>query len=890
MTGPSAIPCPREGCDGVILSTGFCRKCLRKAPEGTPPPAGAERPAAPAAPRFPGADPGRPDGPGPDGSEPAGPAPTAPGAPPRHRRDRAPAPGSAPGPEGNRVPGPRRSAPRSAHRETAGEDHREDHRGDPGRPDAPAPRPGTLDSDGLVQLPNLPRPPLSSVDRTPAPPPAGGRECGVPECPGVIGVSYDGGPPPDHGYCPECGTWYSFRPQLAPGDEIGEPGGQRYRVVGYLSRGGTSWVYLAQDTALEGQLVVLKAQIHNSGAIARRRAVEEMRSLATLHHRDIVSVVSSRRHQPEGEERPTDYIVMEYVGGRPLDALLRQSDAELARLFGEPFALDHVLTYGCKILGALEYLHDQGLLYCDMKPANVIHYGRQIKVIDLGAVRRIDDHASRLSYTEDFAPPRKERETRGFHVDSDLYTVGRTLKAMAERAAPGTGLAARSFERLIARATHREPAARFTSAAQMSRQLWEVLREHRALSRQERHPERSTRFEPTGRLFGAALGAVPGAGYWTGRAGLDQAPPPDLPVGPPDPREVAAALPVPVPDPADPAVVFLSRVGAALPERVEERVAREARLRTVEVALWLCRAYLFGGSPDAVVHGDRWLGVAEVLMRSQGVAPGYDWRPAWHRGLGFLMQGQVLRAQESFSAVYDIVPGEWAPKLALGYCAEYLEAARGRPSGAYTVRELYEAVWERDRTQGSAAFGLARDHLRAGRREDAVAVLDQVPSTSRHYDTAQVAAVRTLTGRLADAPAPPSALRRAAERVDRLRPDGERDRLVAEVRENVLAPYFRPLLDRRAGLAPARTGLLARLWGPGAAVAPAAAPRRVGRHAAGDFPVLPPGVLFEGADSPRRLAWLLYGSLRGLADQREHRADRGDLLDRAYTVRPESTF
>lgn len=229
--------------------------------------------------------------------------------------------------------------------------------------------------------------------------------------------------------------------------------------------------------------------------------------------------------------------------------MLRAPDEELAELFGEPFGIDHVLTYGCKILGALEYLHDQGLLYCDMKPENVIHYGREIKVIDLGAVRRIDDGATGLVYTPRFAPPRRERESRGFAVDTDLYTVGRTLQALAARTAPAAGLAARSFDRLIGRATHDEPAARFTSAPQMSRQLWEVLREHRALSGHEQYPERSTRFEPNAVLFGAALGTVPSPAHWTGRTGEA---PPDLAIGPPGPQEAARGLPVPIPDPRTP--------------------------------------------------------------------------------------------------------------------------------------------------------------------------------------------------------------------------------------------------------------------------------------------------------------------------------------------------
>ncbi|MCP9962172.1 hypothetical protein LUX05_13770 [Streptomyces somaliensis] len=106
-------------------------------------------------------------------------------------------------------------------------------------------------------------------------------------------------------------------------------------------------------------------------------------------------------------------------------------------------------------------------------------------------------------------------------------------------------------------------------------------------------------------------------------------------------------------------------------------------------------------------------------------------------------------AEEEFAAVYAALPGEWAPKLALGYCAEYLSADAER------TRDYYEAVWQRDRTQGSAAFGLVRAHLRDGDRRGAVAVLDAVPTTSRHHDAARVAAVRVL-GRPAAGRAPGS--------------------------------------------------------------------------------------------------------------------------------------
>ncbi|MGW1718838.1 tetratricopeptide repeat protein [Streptomyces sp. NPDC002156] len=705
----------------------------------------------------------------------------------------------------------------------------------PVEPSPPVPTARALDRDGLLVLPRIPSPEPAEAAATTARPPTGGRRCGVDNCVGTIGVDYDGGPPPDHGYCPECGHPYSFLPRLRPGDRVGG----HYRVLGYLAVGGLGWVHLAEDTRVPDHLVVLKGLINTGDAVARRAAVEERRSLTTLHHRDIVRIVTYVHHQAPGEAEATGYIVMEYVGGRSLAWIRHAPDEELARLFGGSFEFGHVLTYGCKILGALEYLHDQGLLYCDMKPDNVIHYGREIKVIDLGAIRRIDDRSSSLVYTPDYAPPKTERDERGFQVDTDLYTVGRTLKSLAARATPAAGLAARSFDALFRRATHPEPAARFTSAAEMSRQLWEVLREHQALSGHEPYPERSTRFEPTAALFGSALGTAPPLDHWTRRPGPDV---PELPIGAPEPRDAARALPVPIPDPRDAAAVLLGGLAADNPERIAAQAEQGSALYTVETALWLCRAYLDAGEAD---KADRWVEKARRLSRE------YDWRIFWHQGLLHLTRGQVRKAEGEFTAAYDALPGESAPKLALGHCAEHLAA------GQRQTEEYYEAVWRRDRTQGSAAFGLARSRLRRGDRRAAVQVLDEVPTTSRHYDAARVAAIRVLTGRLPGAEPTVAQLVEAAERLQGLRRaptalhldgSGAWDRLVAEAREHAVT--CRP----PGG------------WGP-------------------DFPA---GELFGPADTPRALGELLSRSLKRLADQAGSCGERGDLLDRAYAVLPET--
>ncbi|KAF0648416.1 serine/threonine-protein kinase [Streptomyces fradiae] len=779
----SARPCTRPGCTGTLMATGFCGTCHRLPPApGSAPAAGPPAAAA----TLPASTPG--------------PAPAAPAAAPAH--------GPAPAPSARRPAGA---------------------------------APALLDHDGLVLLPHLEAPDPGVAASPTARPPTGGRRCGYENCTGVIGVAYDGAPAPDRGFCPECGHPYSFEPRLRPGDTIGG----HYRVLGYLAVGGLGWVYLAEDTKVPDHLVVLKGLINSGDAVARRSAVEERRSLTTLHHRDIVRIITHVQHRAPGDDEPTGYIVMEYIAGRSLAWLRYASDEELTAAFGRPFGIDHVITYGCKILGALEYLHDQGLLYCDMKPENVIHYGRDIKVIDLGAIRRVDDRTSGLVYTRDYAPPRSEREQRGFHVDTDLYTVGRTLQVLAARAEPASGLAARSFEALIRRATHPDPAARFTSAAEMSRQLWEVLREQQALKGHEPYPERSTRFAPTAALFGAALGSVPEADRW---AGADTDAPRPLPVAAPGPREVVSGLPVPIPDPDDPAAALLAGLAAHSPERVAGQAARDPALGTVEAALWLCRAFAHRGDPDGA---GTWLD--EAARRGAGA---YDWRLSWHRGLVRLTEGHVRSAEEEFAAVYAALPGEWAPKLALGYCAEYLNA------GAAGARDYYEAVWQRDRTQGSAAFGLARLQLRGGDRAAAVAVLDGVPSTSRHHDAARVAAVRALAGRLPHTGTTPGGaggpgggpgageLREAAERLAALARTGEdraaRERLLTEVRECALA--CRP----PGG------------WGA----------------------AFPAGEVLGEEDDVTALSRLLSRSLRGLADEVRDGGLRDDLLDRSYAVLP----
>jgi len=117
-----------------------------------------------------------------------------------------------------------------------------------------------------------------------------------------------------------------------------------------------------------------------------------------------------------------------------------------------------------------------------------------------------------------------------------------------------------------------------------------------------------------------------------------------------------------------------------------------------------------------------------------------DWRVPWYRGQCALLEHDYLSAATDFDSVLAVLPGELPPKVALAAAAEL----RGDHNEA---ERYYRTVWRTDDGYVSAAFGLARQRVRAHDLPRAIAALDRVPEATAHATPAGATAIEILLDR-----------------------------------------------------------------------------------------------------------------------------------------------
>ena len=612
---------------------------------------------------------------------------------------------------------------------------------------------------GLVQVPEVPKPdPRAMVLENPEVPERK-RFCSRSDCGAPVGRSRGEKTGRTEGFCTKCGHPYSFVPKLRESDVVH---GQ-YEVAGCLAHGGLGWVYLAVDRAVSDRWVVLKGLLDTGDQDAMAAAISERRFLAEIEHANIVRIYNFVEHLDQRTGSLDGYIVMEYVGGKSLKEIANDRRTPAGKR--DPLPVEQACAYGIEALEALGHLHSRNLLYCDFKVDNAIQTEDQLKLIDMGAVRRMDDEESAIYGTVGYQAP--EVAEVGPSIASDLYTVARTLAVLTFDFQGYTNVFVdslpdpghidvfrqyESFYRLLVRATDPDPARRFASAQEMAEQLTGVLREVVAVQTGKPRPALSTLFGPETKvtdteLFARLDGAVSRLGVRRlpvknsrkQSAAIAGAPakailggavqPPGATgtvalVKPVQGGAAALALPVPRVDSADLNAGFLAGLMTPAPAELLAALSAAPAV-SLELRLRELRARLEMGEHALA---------ARALDELEAQHPD-DWRVVWYRGVTALATGDHELAALSFDAVYDAFPGEPAPKLALGLCAEVL----GQLDNA---GEYYRLVWSTDPSYVSSAFGLARVQLAMGERRGAVQTLESVPEASIHYTAARVAAVR----------------------------------------------------------------------------------------------------------------------------------------------------
>jgi len=203
----------------------------------------------------------------------------------------------------------------------------------------------------------------------------------------------------------------------------------RYAVTARIARGGMATVYLAMDTRLDREvaLKVMHAELARDDDFVRR-FIGEAKSVARLSHQNVVAVFD------QGADGPSLYLAMEYVPGRTLKEMLRDS----GRL---PPAVALEIISG--VLGGLAAAHASAIVHRDVKPENVLLTADgRVKVADFGLARALTaaghTRTGLLIGTVAYVPPEQVTgDSAG--PRGDVYSAGVMLFEMITGRVPFTG-------------------------------------------------------------------------------------------------------------------------------------------------------------------------------------------------------------------------------------------------------------------------------------------------------------------------------------------------------------------------------------------------------------------------------------------------------------------
>ncbi len=208
----------------------------------------------------------------------------------------------------------------------------------------------------------------------------------------------------------------------------------RYLIEDVLGRGGEAVVYRGWDPVLSRPVAIKKLSWESTSSDlqeSRVRLQREAQILATLTHPQIVKAFDS------GEDHGIPYLVMEFLEGKSASEVLQVQ---------QTFPIGRIITVVEQVALALDYVHTQGIIHCDVKPANLmLVQSGLVKLIDFGiatssVLPRDRDSGKRRGSPNYMAP----EQVLGGIVDArtDVFALGITLYELLTGKRPFAGHAA----------------------------------------------------------------------------------------------------------------------------------------------------------------------------------------------------------------------------------------------------------------------------------------------------------------------------------------------------------------------------------------------------------------------------------------------------------------
>lgn len=192
-----------------------------------------------------------------------------------------------------------------------------------------------------------------------------------------------------------------------------------YQILEKLGEGGMGVVYKARDSRLNRMVAIkfLPANIA-ADAVRKQRFIHEARAASALNHPNIIVI------HDIGVDGGRDYLVMEYVDGKTLDALIPRAGMKTRE----------ALKAAAQVAAGLSRAHEAGIIHRDLKPSNImVSKDGLVKVLDFG-----------LAKLTEIAEPAPSDATKTSLPVSEEGTIAGTVAYMSPEQAEGRKLDPRS--------------------------------------------------------------------------------------------------------------------------------------------------------------------------------------------------------------------------------------------------------------------------------------------------------------------------------------------------------------------------------------------------------------------------------------------------------------